>query len=246
MAFQELEDTTRKLLKRVGAVEATANGPTSWGDLTSVPAAFPPSAHTLASHTGLIANTQLPGRLQEDSSYRGGGDANTFVTNGWYRGSGVTNAPTADWYYFEVIAASPWIYQKAIRLHTDESWHRWKRNEVWTAWARSYDSAGSISWFANDAINAHKGIPFAMAAGLVASVSGSFVTVTFPSGRFSVPPIVTAQMHSGAGGAIGQSVMVTNVTKTGFITRIARESGVLVAAGVFWNATQMASGAAAG
>lgn len=83
-----------------------------------------------------VLNTQLPARVQEVASY-GSGNANTFVTNGWYRGSGVANAPTTDWCYFEVIAHSAtYVYQRAIAYFTNDIYTRWMRNGVWTAWVK--------------------------------------------------------------------------------------------------------------
>lgn len=242
MAFQELEDTTRKLLKRVGAVEATANGPTSWGDLTSVPAAFPPSAHTLASHTGEIANAQLPTRLREITTSIT--DANTIFSTGWYRGSGVANAPGTNWHYYEVVAhdSATYVYQRATEYFDPHRvFQRWCTAGVWSAWEQI-------------ASHGKDGTPFAMAAGRVAMPTGgtflsplyysSTVTVTLPSGRFSVAPIVTA---SAAGPGVLYSSIQGLPTTTSFVVIVTRLNAAISAGTeIDWTATQMTSGAAAG
>lgn len=244
VALQSVAANDRVVLLPVGrtyAILGSVAGEVApaWADLTGVPATFPPSAHTLASHTGEIANTQLPGRLQEGSSY-GGGDANTFVTNGWYKGNSIANAPTAGWYYFKAIAHNTdWVYQKAIMLSNNESYERWNRNGVWTQWFKviTFDNATE-----------HKGIPFAMAAGAVsiasaASNGGSSTSVTFPSGRFSVAPIVTVTI----GGSTRFNIGTSSVTASGFTVRVDNfTSGTALASTAQWEAVQMTSGAAAG
>lgn len=91
------------------------------------------------------------------------------------------------------------------------------------------------------ALKAALGLPFGFAAGELGGVTG-WTTVTWPVDTFTLPPLVTAQQYSGAGGAIGQNAMVTNVTVTQCIMRI---SGA-TAAGIHWHATQMKDGSAAG
>lgn len=86
------------------------------------------------------------------------------------------------------------------------------------------------------------------AAGVAASVGTSFVTVSLPSNRFSEPPVVVAQMVSGAGANLGSSTMVTGVTSTSFQVRLSPNTsgGNPVAAPVHWTATQMTPSSAAG
>lgn len=85
-------------------------------------------------------------------------------------------------------------------------------------------------------------LPWAVAAGS-ANVTTSFPTVTLPSGRFTQPPIVTAQLYSGAGEDRGENAMVTNVTTTSFQCRHSGTSGTKT---VHWQAIQMSSGSAGG
>ena len=55
----------------------------------------------------------------------------------------------------------------------------------------------------------------AIAAGQT-NTSGAITAVTFPSGRFANPPIVTATLASGAGAFTWNAVRVLNVTAAGF------------------------------
>lgn len=84
--------------------------------------------------------------------------------------------------------------------------------------------------------------PVAMAAGMSA-VTAAFPTISLPAGRFAQPPIVVAQLFSGAGADIGVGVMVTNVTATSFQARHTAGSGTK---NIFWIAIQMTPTAAAG
>lgn len=84
--------------------------------------------------------------------------------------------------------------------------------------------------------------PVAMAAG-VTPVNVAWPIITFPPGRFTVPPVVTAQLISGAGPDIGMGVMVTNVTATNFQARHTGGSGTRDLA---WHAIQMTPTSAAG
>jgi len=82
----------------------------------------------------------LPERLQETAQIITFGDLNSFTNTGWYRGSSVTNAPTSEAYYFEVIHAEVnWVYQRATGFgpvggNTGDSWQRWKSGGTWLAW----------------------------------------------------------------------------------------------------------------
>lgn len=85
--------------------------------------------------------------------------------------------------------------------------------------------------------------PYSEAAGRSTTVAGGTITVTFPSGRFSVPPIVLT------GSVIHPNVSVTyidTVTTTGFNLRAFTIGGGQIAATVDWHAVQMTSSAAPG
>jgi len=85
-------------------------------------------------------------------------------------------------------------------------------------------------------------LPFAMAAGSV-TAGVSWATVTLPAGRFTVAPLVTAQMISGAGADLGAAAMVTSVSASSFILR---KGGAGSEVRHEWIAVQMTEGSAAG
>jgi len=89
-----------------------------------------------------------------------------------------------------------------------------------------------------DLARGQDGIPFAMAAGY-AEIGSPAVSVTFPSGRFTVKPMVTAQMQTGGTDTAG----VNHVSSTYFDLRNASGSG---ARGIYWIAVQMTSGSGSG
>ena len=82
-----------------------------------------------------------------------------------------------------------------------------------------------------------------MAAGTVSSFSGS-ASVTFPAGRFTQAPIVTATMASST---TVTSATVGSVTTSGFtIYAWAGGSASVTGRAAYYQAIQMTSGAAAG
>lgn len=78
-----------------------------------------------------------------------------------------------------------------------------------------------------------KGAPFLSGE---SEVTSSFPTITFPAGMFTQPPKVVAQLISGAAADIGVSIMVTNVTVSGFQCRHSAGTGTKT---VHWHAVQM-------
>lgn len=124
--------------------------------------------------------------------------------------------------------------------------------QVFATLASSVDSA--ISGIAVTTVNRAKlaadvtrGLPFAISAGsqsvgAVPAADSVNVTVTFPAGRFSVAPIVTATSDSDR-----LSAAVTATTATTATIRLTNRSNF--ASGtttVKWQAMQMASGNGAG
>lgn len=92
--------------------------------------------------------------------------------------------------------------------------------------------------------------PFAMAAGTVSAISvnaGNAVdtSVSFPSGRFSVAPIVTVTQF-GAGAARDIVLGVKSVTASGFVLMRGSAGSSRTGIGAQWTAIQMAPGQAAG
>ncbi len=87
-------------------------------------------------------------------------------------------------------------------------------------------------------------IPWAMAAGITTTPSSGYQTVTFPSGRFSQPPVVTAT--NGAPSVVTIS-RVVNVTTTSFQVGTWTVAGTQInGRDVMWTAVQMSSGSGPG
>lgn len=67
-------------------------------------------------------------------------DLNNIRTTGFYAGSDVVNAPSADWYYFEVInhvdATSNWCTQTAQHFFSYYTYRRMLQEGVWSPWKR--------------------------------------------------------------------------------------------------------------
>jgi len=93
-------------------------------------------------------------------------------------------------------------------------------------------------------------VPHAVAAGLT-RVSGTGtgmaeVTVTLPSGRFSVPPIVVASVSYSTASAYFIA-SADSVTTSSFTIRLVRPGATFAGSyDVPWTATQMSSGSASG
>lgn len=94
--------------------------------------------------------------------------------------------------------------------------------------------------------------PHAEAAGSIsvtvtAAATGTAV-VTFPTGRFSVAPIVTATLVDPAAGSARLSARVTSPTNTGFTASVFTGDGSTTTSTVtvHWHAKQMLFSAAAG
>lgn len=79
----------------------------------------------------------------------------------------------------------------------------------------------------------------AMGRGVATPASG-VATVTFPSGRFSVAPVITVTSTSGA------IPVVVSVSATSFTCRQANSTGSQVAGVIDWRAAQMTSSTAGG
>jgi hypothetical protein len=90
------------------------------------------------------------------------------------------------------------------------------------------------------------GIPFRQAAGVATSAASSYVAVTFPSGRFSVAPIVNATIISQPSNVVSVPWFNGAISSTGFSIGAFTLGGGHVAATFRWHAVQMTSGAAAG
>jgi len=111
------------------------------------------------------------------------------------------------------------------------------------AWRSHRQSLGhTLSYVTPATLKNAEHLPFAMAAGSV-TAGVSWATVTLPAGRFTVAPLVTAQMISGAGADLGAAAMVTSVSASSFILR---KGGAGSEVRHEWIAVQMTEGSAAG
>lgn len=195
---------------------------------------------------GTLANALLPTRLQTLPTDISGLDLNNITETGWSRGSSVTNAPSANWYYYETIAhASSWIYQRAIGFgpvtsHVRTSFQRWKSNNVWQAWEPILTDDAEI----DARVSAHAGVPFAVAAGKTNLTSATaFTTITFPASRFTTAPIIQTTVATASLQAI---VLRGTYGNTSFQARLYTTGGIGTTGFIEWTAIQMTSGAAAG
>lgn len=98
-----------------------------------------------------------------------------------------------------------------------------------------------------------KNAPFAEAAGTAAyalsNVSNVNVSITFPTGRFTVAPIVMAGHQSAGGGTVALIVRPFNITTTGCTINMGHNDGTaatVTGETLAWHAVQMTSSAAGG
>jgi hypothetical protein len=119
-------------------------------------------------------------------------------------------------------------------------------------------SAGMVSYLTDvDQLQHYNGsnwipLPYAVASGTVASTTGGSVTVTFPTSRFSVAPIITATVFEATKPAIFTLSSATSTGFNGFVWAsqdAASPFNNFVGANgrtVYWMAIQMTAGTAAG
>lgn len=74
-------------------------------------------------------------------------DMNDIMENGFYDGTEMANAPTNDWYWFEVQTHSlnpgGWCTQIAHKFGENTSFRRTKSNGVWSAWDKMLHESNS-------------------------------------------------------------------------------------------------------
>lgn len=110
------------------------------------------------------------------------------------------------------------------------------------------NTGGTINVAAGALTLNQRPVPFAEAAGVVAqqsvaSTASLAVSVTFPAGRFTQPPMVVPGKW---GNARDTNVGVDNVTTSGCTIRLESNSTVTRTIGAYWHAIQMTSGSGAG
>ena len=92
---------------------------------------------------------------------------------------------------------------------------------------------GGSAWI--QTFSTSSGLPFAMASGSATNTDGASKTVTFPPGRFTVPPRVTM---ANTGPSVS-SLNAQSVTTDGFSGGGYNSSGIGIASSWFWIAVQM-------
>lgn len=130
----------------------------------------------------------------------------------------------------ERIALTAPARRKGVTFYTSDT------NLMWL-----YDGSNWVIWQARAGV-------FATATGTVskrAVSAGSVnnVTITFPAGRFTQPPVLVA---TGWGDARDMTVQIDNVTTGGANIRLGSMATVSRTLGAHWQATQATSGAAEG
>lgn len=188
--------------------------------------------------TGTILDSQLPARLQATAKVLSGVSVNTALETGWYRGTGLTDAPGTGWYWYEVIRHSAtYVIQFAHGFPGDyTTYRRHLNNGVWGAWAKYVDTGNATAILGGQfaALTGGKvsraALPFASASGhkvfsSLTAVNGGYgqtIHVAFPAGRFATSPEVVASAHTEANSP--QTVGCVNVTKDGFDLHYWRDS----------------------
>jgi len=99
---------------------------------------------------GGAGDGQLPERLRVLAKDISGLNLNDYMETGWYRGQNVINAPSTNWYYFEVIAhrtvGSQYSLQVATEFFGNRRFYRRVQASVWKDWVEiaAYDSDGQL------------------------------------------------------------------------------------------------------
>jgi len=185
---------------------------------------------------GVFSDARMPARLATTSQSITGMDLNTLESTGWYRGQNLDNGPSggdSKWWYVEVQRHdASYVHQTAIGLSGSNIGEVYRRNQnagSWMGWVRSHAYAVAGGNWGNGASIANG-----------ASIS---LTVTFPSGRFSVAPLITLGSSS-----TRLSLQADTITSTSFRYFVANFSGASAAPphDFRWHAEQMTSGAAGG
>lgn len=188
-----------------------------------------------AKLTGTVDKDRLPTTFNGGARFAGPGDQTL----------GVSSTDTAGGGQFRALTNGGASTLGALDFKGDGTQSHWSVGGLAgaTGTAAAYlEKDGRLR--VRTADGAFRPVPYAAAAGS-AAVSGSGVTsVTFPTDRFNVAPIVTAS-GVGAGNVVG-TVIITDVTPSGCGVRFFTHAGAQIAGTVTWQAMQMAPAAAAG
>ncbi|NLG18944.1 MAG: hypothetical protein GX556_16585, partial [Fibrobacter sp.] len=133
-------------VKGNGTAAFTASTSIPWADLSGIPGAFTPSAHThLWADISDKPNTDY--YVQGSSSTRttdaGSTDVNSYTQSGFYRAaSTVPNLPTVNGYgiIHTNHTSNSAAFQLASRWNSNELFYRTKYNDSWEPWVEIYHS----------------------------------------------------------------------------------------------------------
>lgn len=114
-----------------GIVQLNTSTSSTATDQAAAPIAVK-AAYDLANAGQRIKVTDDSGRAQ-DISWQ---DLNINRPTGWYMGSNMGNAPSADWYWVEHIKHNDiWCIQKVYNFNNTNSHVRYMRNGIWSQWS---------------------------------------------------------------------------------------------------------------
>lgn len=195
-------------------------------------------------------------------------DCNQAIDTGFYFAVNPTHSntpPEAGWWNITVENSGSRSTQYATNIAGIGSvWKRWRDTPAtpvtWTAWQRvGFDrvasqaevNAGTLAYVpvASDTLRNRNYAPWAEAAGISGNIAstGNPTQINFPSGRFTVAPIVVCVPHAPAGDAVSVChVPSSEITTTGFTVSMWTLAAARIAGTVRWHAVQMASGSASG
>lgn len=92
--------------------------------------------------------SKMPYRAQLEGYCMTVADWNNAVTNGWYMGNAVANAPGNGWYLGVVTAHNnDWIQQEIYDFTAGingPKWYRWKLSGTWGAWTQDFNVGGTL------------------------------------------------------------------------------------------------------
>jgi hypothetical protein len=90
---------------------------------------------------------QLASMTDKSTGLISGKNMDDITENGLYNGITMTNAPTNDWFWFEVMNHSlnpnNWCTQFAHSFGSNDSFRRTKSNGVWTGWEKIMTTGNS-------------------------------------------------------------------------------------------------------
>lgn len=135
LAHRDIREKVNTLENQLGDIDV------SWEGINGKPTTFPPTNHNHDERYYTI--TQVQEILADRgllTSCKTVSDCDKILSNGFYMGTEVKNAPDDNWYMFEnIVHNDSWVYQKAIGFTqgTNTQYERIKMDGTWTSWRRA-------------------------------------------------------------------------------------------------------------